>query len=99
MKFKCDAYCHDLNQIDWSPVLLENDVDRAWEIFIGLFRPVCDRYAPFKKIKIKDKLPAGLTQEYFSASDERDFLAQVYKRTKNQADFCYINMLGTSQIR
>ena len=44
--------CLDLNQIPWCTIEVADNPDMAWNIFEGLFVPICDKHAPFKNMKI-----------------------------------------------
>ncbi len=85
-KYDSNKFCTELSTVDWNPVLSLEDPNEAWDAFLKLFVPICDKYAPYKRIKIKGNIPPWLTTDYFSASDLRDHLFRVFKRTQSPED-------------
>ena len=51
-RFNETAFLSDLHAIPWEIVSYTNNPDLALDLFLGLLRPICEKHAPTKKIKI-----------------------------------------------
>ena len=46
-KFNNESFLHDLKQLNWDSIQDTDDPNVAWDMFISLFKPICDIHAPF----------------------------------------------------
>ena len=54
--FDTEGFLGDINSCDWSHVMSEPDVQVALYSFIDSFNTVVNKHAPFKRVRIKDRV-------------------------------------------
>ena len=62
--FDESAFLADLQKAPWEQVESYEDPNAAWETFLSLFDPICNRHAPFKNTKIPCNPPPWLDSDY-----------------------------------
>ena len=75
-----------LSDIDWSDVLLCDDPDEAWFKFKVKFNETLDTFAPYKKMKIRGKLPDWMNHDFIALTELRDDRKRVFNKTRTEAD-------------
>jgi hypothetical protein len=73
--------------IDWTPVILSDNVNNAWVCFKQLFLSVLDSIAPVKQIRIKQRSQPWMDSDILQAIAERDKAFHKYKHDKCQDNF------------
>ena len=61
-----------LQAVDWSPVLNCPDVNEAWSHFTDLFKPIVDKLAPLKGVRLKHRSEPWFSSEILELIKERD---------------------------
>ena len=75
--FDANSLHTDLNLAPWHLVHLEDNPNRAWEIWSRLFLEICDFHAPKRKRKVRNNYAPSLTPEIKRMMIERDKLKRV----------------------
>ena len=74
-RFIASNYFSDLNNAPFHIVYNEIDVDRAFDLFLGLFYAIVNKHAPLRQKRVKHQsLPPWMTEEIMVAMAQRDFL-------------------------
>ena len=58
---------------------MADNPDMAWNIFEGLFVPICDKHSPFKIMKIPNKPPPWFDDDCLSLRRDLDFIKSRLK--------------------
>ena len=66
---------------------MADNPDMAWNIFEGLFVPICDKHVPFKNMKIPNKPPPWFDDDYLSLRRDLDFLKSRAQTSKLATDW------------
>ena len=85
--FDVSEFLEDLNQIPWCTIEVADNPDMAWNIFEGLFVPICDKHAPFKNMKIPNKPPPWFDDDYLSLRRDLDFIKSRAQKSKLATDW------------
>ena len=75
--FDTNSFHADINQAPWHLVHLEDNPNRAWEIWSRLFLEICDFHAPKRKRKVRNNYAPWLTPEIKRMMFERDKLKRA----------------------
>ena len=75
--FDANSFHADLNQAPWHLVHLEDNPNRAWEIWPCLFLEICDFHAPTRKRKVRHNYAPWLTPEIKRLMFEGDKLKRA----------------------
>jgi len=73
--------------VDWTPVILSDNVNNAWVCFKHLLLSVLDSIAPVKQIRIKQRTQTWMDSDILQAISERDKAFYKYKHDKCQDNF------------
>ena len=74
----------DLGNMNWEPLLVEQDVDKAVEMLSKNINTVLDRHAPLKKTTMKPKQKKVISEETLKEMKKRDSLLEEHKRLKTK---------------
>jgi len=85
-KFDESAFVDDLSAVDWSDVCEADTPDQGWDLFLGLFLPVCNKHAPVKKIKVSSQQPRWINEEYLDLRRQSQKAREIAERTKSDAN-------------
>ena len=85
--FDVSVFLEDLNQIPRCTIEVADNPDMAWNIFEGLFVPICDKHAPFKNMKIPNKPPPWFDDDYLSLRRDLDFIKSRAQKSKLATDW------------
>ena len=66
---------------------MADNPDMAWNIFEGLFVPICDKHAPFKNMKIPNKPPPWFDDDYLSLTKDLGFIKSRAQKSKLATDW------------
>lgn len=69
---------------DFLPLYQETDVDNQVNFFTSFLKNMLDRFAPLKRIKIKENCTPWLTKELRYLINQRDFLFHTSRKEKNK---------------
>ena len=84
-RFDENVFILALEEVDWSPVLLEGNPNTAWEIWKQKFLDICDKFAPVVLRIVRGKKTPWVNDEYIKLSHERDRLKKVADSGNNPA--------------
>ena len=73
-----------LLSVDWNPVLLCDNVNKAWERFKHLFVSVIDNIAPVKQLRIKQRTEPWMDLDILQAIKDRDSSSNKYRINKTE---------------
>ena len=71
--FNENVFLHELNEIDWNPILQNDDVNQSLQCFIDKFTTVIDKHVPIRQHRVKKvRQPDWLNSEILDAMKDRD---------------------------
>ena len=82
-----DDFLGDFRTINWSCFLNFTYLDSICEVFTINVETVAEKQAPLVTFKIKGKIEAWVTDEFFQAIKERNFLKKQTNKTKSIIDW------------
>ena len=69
-----------LLSVDWNPVLLCDNVNKAWYSLKHSFVSVIDHIAPVKQLSIKNRTEPWMDSDILQAIKDRDSFFNKYRR-------------------
>ena len=66
---------------------MSNRPDQAWSVFEGIFIHICDKHAPFKQIKVPNKAPSWLNDDYLVLRKKLEQAKIHAQSTKSPTDW------------
>jgi hypothetical protein len=76
-KFNDEAFLRDLKSLDWSEVLLSNDVDKATSAFNLNILSSINRYTPSVRKKVQHSCPPWVNNHLLTSIKEVKYLKKV----------------------
>ena len=77
----------NLLNIDWSPVMISDNVIDAWYSFKSIFLTVVDNIAPIKEVRIKNRTEPWIDSEILHSINARDRACQTFKRDQSDQNY------------
>ena len=74
----------ELANMNWEPLFVEQDVDKAVEMLSKNINTVLNRHAPLKKTTLKPKQKKVISEETVKEMKKRDSLLEEHKRLKTK---------------
>ncbi len=74
------SFQHDIDNTDWSDVLMSEDPNTAAGLFTEKFIEICNKHAPMRTITMKDHAPAWVTNDYLAHRDERKHHCKTFNK-------------------
>ncbi|XP_071959528.1 uncharacterized protein [Antedon mediterranea] len=84
--YNVNNYLEKLNDIDWSVVTNNDDVNIAWLTLKDIIIKVIDSIAPIKKVRLKQNIAPWFTSEIANEIKVRDTLLKKFKKDKSNLD-------------
>ena len=81
-KFDENAFVADLSDVNWSEVCEAETPKQGWDLFLGLFLPVCDKHAPVKKVKVSSLQPRWINEEYLDLRRQSQKAREIAEKTQ-----------------
>ncbi len=78
-----DIFETNLLNLDWSSVLLSDNVSVAWDAFKTLFLSAINNIAPIKQVRIKQRTEPWITPDILQSIKDRDSCFNIYRKDKN----------------
>jgi exonuclease III len=73
--FNIDDYIDDIDRCPALNSIHENtNVDNAWDIWFSNFMNICDKHAPMRECRVKDRCNPWITPEIIKMMYKRDYL-------------------------
>ena len=91
--FNDTDFINELRHISWIGIETSNCPEVAWSIFESIFTRICDKHAPFKQVKILNRIPNWVNNEYITLRKELEQIKNGAQITKSQIDwdtFCQL---------
>lgn len=99
--FSVDDFVADINNQSVFDENLSHD-EVTWETWKTVFLEICDKHAPFKRARVKNRSNPWITKEVVALMYRRDKAHELYVRNKNTQDkiaYKYLRNEVTSLIR
>ena len=80
-KFDPLAFLHDLQNVDWTNVLVCQDLNQAVETFTTTLHHIYDKHAPWKTFQKRKNYAPWVTEEMKNLMQERDYWKQIVKQS------------------
>ena len=78
--FDPEVFSKDVENMDWTPVTRESDLDRAAQAFNDLFTKLINKHMPWKKLRVRANNAPWINNEFMSLIDAREFHSIKYKQ-------------------
>ena len=77
-----EAFCYRLKHIDWSPVLIETDVELSLKTFVDMLLQVINEIAPYNQVRVKHNTAPWMCREILLSIRKRDILFRKFKQDR-----------------
>ena len=81
-RFKDAEFIAALRAVDWSTIMAEPDVCRAWDFFTIAFNNLANTQAPYKNMSVRVVNEKWVNEDYISTAHDRDYYSSKYRKTK-----------------
>lgn len=92
-KIDSELFLKDLHSLNWQDIYVINDVDEKINLFNDLIRILYDKYAPLKRVRVKERPNPWITENMLLMMSLRDKALNRARRTNSEIHFNYYKSL------
>ena len=101
--FNHDSLVSDIvNSVQLNSVFSNTDMETAWNIFITEFKSICNRYAPLREYRLKERQNPWINNDVLKLMYHRDYLhrkALISKTTEAWSTYKHYRNLVNCSVR
>ena len=81
------TFINGLRNMDWEPIILGNNVNYSWDLFIDRIKSLIDLTCPLKRFKVKVTNKPWITHELIEQIKDKDRALRKAKKSKKSEDW------------